>query len=281
MLDFGTFSFVSLSMKRSCMASLTPTVMVIRGLVLHPLFWIVLFSGSYLVCLCVRDCSWNLSWQYVNSMNCIVWLGDGHMGSCIWFGAPITHRMSSLSLVWHWHGFWWHVHWSSQFGIVCSCGWLSRWHALVRVRNLVFLLAFSVWVMRCTALLCLAILSPFRYGCSHVDNRWGHVSRVFLWYSVHVRFLVCERPKYVLSCGCPCIGKIWILTFGWFGYMVILSWIMDEFIHWRKLYPLLSATCDEILSWMIEIWMKIHLVSDFICNTLNLKSPKLLTRNDK
>ena len=31
----------------------------------------------------------------------------------------------------------------------------------------------------------------------------------------------------------------------------------DEFIHWPKPYLLLSATCDEILSWMIEIWMKI------------------------
>ena len=42
----------------------------------------------------------------------------------------------------------------------------------------------------------------------------------------------------------------------------ILSWMMDEFIHWSKPYMLLSTTCDEILSWMIEIWMKIHLVSD-------------------
>jgi hypothetical protein len=53
MLDFGDFRFVSLSMECSCMAPLTPTVMVVRGL--------VLFSGSYLVCLCVRACSGNLS----------------------------------------------------------------------------------------------------------------------------------------------------------------------------------------------------------------------------
>ena len=63
MLDFGIFCFVSLSMKCSCMAPLTLAVMVIRGLVLHPLFWMALISGSYLVCLCVRACSWNLSWQ--------------------------------------------------------------------------------------------------------------------------------------------------------------------------------------------------------------------------
>jgi hypothetical protein len=36
----------------------------------------------------------------------------------------------------------------------------------------------------------------------------------------------------------------------------------DEFIHWRKPYLLFSTTCDEMLSWMIEIWMKNHLVND-------------------
>jgi hypothetical protein len=45
---------------------------------------------------------------------------------------------------------------------------------------------------------------------------------------------------------------------------------MDEFIHWPKLYLLLSTTCDEILSRMIEKWMKNHLVSDNNCNTVNL-----------
>jgi hypothetical protein len=32
-----------------------------------------------------------------------------------------------------------------------------------------------------------------------------------------------------------------------------LSWMMYEFIHWPKPYLHLSATCDEILSWMIKI----------------------------
>ena len=34
-----------------------------------------------------------------------------------------------------------------------------------------------------------------------------------------------------------------------------------------------TFSCDETLSWMIEIWMKIHLVSDNNCNTVNLYSP--------
>ena len=45
--------------------------------------------------------------------------------------------------------------------------------------------------------------------------------------------------------------------------------MMDEFIHWPKPYLLLSATCDEILSWMIEIWMKNHSVSESNCNIVN------------
>ena len=52
---------------------------------------------------------------------------------------------------------------------------------------------------------------------------------------------------------------------------------MDEFIHWPKPYLHLSATCDEILSWMIEIWTKNHFVSDNNCNsTVNPKCPKNL-----
>jgi hypothetical protein len=35
----------------------------------------------------------------------------------------------------------------------------------------------------------------------------------------------------------------------------------DKFIRWPKPYLLLSTTCDEIASWMVEIWMKKHSVS--------------------
>ena len=69
---FWIFNFVSLSMECSCMAPLTPAMMVMRGSEFHPLFRMVSFSGSYLACLCMRASWGNLSWQYVNSMNCIV-----------------------------------------------------------------------------------------------------------------------------------------------------------------------------------------------------------------
>ena len=52
---FRDFRLVGLLRECSCMAHLTPVVMVIRGLVFHPLFCMVLIRGSYLVCLCVRE----------------------------------------------------------------------------------------------------------------------------------------------------------------------------------------------------------------------------------
>ena len=59
--DFGMFRLVSFLMECSCMAPLTPIVMVVRGLIFHPLFYMVLISGSYLVCFCSRAWSRNLS----------------------------------------------------------------------------------------------------------------------------------------------------------------------------------------------------------------------------
>ena len=50
----------------------------------------------------------------------------------------------------------------------------------------------------------------------------------------------------------------------------MLSWVMDEFIHWPKPYLALSASWDDKLSWMIEIRMKNHLVSDSDYNIVNL-----------
>ena len=57
-------------------------------------------------------------------MNWIVSVGEGDIGVCLWFGAPIVHKMSSLNIVWHWQVVCEHVHLWSQFGIVCSGGLL-------------------------------------------------------------------------------------------------------------------------------------------------------------
>ena len=68
---FGILRSISFSMDCSCIAPLTLAVIVIRGFDFQPLFCIVLISGLYFACFCVRACSGNLSWQYVNSMNCV------------------------------------------------------------------------------------------------------------------------------------------------------------------------------------------------------------------
>ena len=122
MLCFGIFRLVSFSMECSWIAPLTPAVMVIRGLTFHPLFCMVLMSGSYLVCLWVSASSGNLSWQYVNSMNWIVCLGEGSIGVDDWLWAPIMHIMSGLSLAWQWHVVCGHVHARSHPGTVLSGG---------------------------------------------------------------------------------------------------------------------------------------------------------------
>ena len=46
----------------------------------------------------------------MNSMNWIAWVVEGVMGTCAWFGARSMHSMSGLSLTWHWHVGWGHMH---------------------------------------------------------------------------------------------------------------------------------------------------------------------------
>ena len=102
MLVFGILRLDSLSMVCSWIAPLTPTVIVISGIVFHHLSCMLLISGSYLACFCVMACSGNLSWQYVNSMSCIVCVGTGSIGVGVWFGAPSALNIYGLNLAWHW-----------------------------------------------------------------------------------------------------------------------------------------------------------------------------------
>jgi hypothetical protein len=94
---------------------------------------IVSISGSYFVCFCVRACLGNLSWQYVNSMNCIVSNCEGSKGIVVWFGAPSIQRIYGLNLAWHWQLVCGHVHSISHFGTNCSWFMLLRLHAFVSV----------------------------------------------------------------------------------------------------------------------------------------------------
>ena len=96
-LAFGMSRLMSFSMECSCMA---PHACCdgYEGVVFHPLFWMDVISGSYLVCFCVMACSGNMSWQYVNSMNWTLVMGDGVTSVCVWFGAPIIgNKLHSTS----------------------------------------------------------------------------------------------------------------------------------------------------------------------------------------
>ena len=68
------------------------------GFGLPPIVLCGVINGSYLICLCMRVCSGNLSWQYVNSRSWTVRVGEDVIGVCVWFEALIMHRMSGLSL---------------------------------------------------------------------------------------------------------------------------------------------------------------------------------------
>ena len=49
-LGFGNLRLACLLMECLCTTPFTPSVILMRGLVFHPLFYMVLISGSYLVC---------------------------------------------------------------------------------------------------------------------------------------------------------------------------------------------------------------------------------------
>jgi hypothetical protein len=50
MLDFEILRLANLLIKISCIAPLSPAVIVVRGFVFYPLFCMLLINGSYLTC---------------------------------------------------------------------------------------------------------------------------------------------------------------------------------------------------------------------------------------
>jgi hypothetical protein len=100
---FGMSILLSFSMKYSCMAPLTLATTMLRGLLSNPYFGVWLLVGhSCGVCLFVK---------FVMAIGEFYEL-ECEMGRGLWLGAPITHRMSDLSLVGHWHDGWVQVHFS-------------------------------------------------------------------------------------------------------------------------------------------------------------------------
>ena len=66
----------------------------------------------------------NLSFVYVNSINCMVRLSAGSVGGVLWCGSSLTHSKSGLNLALQWHLCCLHVQSRIHVGIVLSCGFL-------------------------------------------------------------------------------------------------------------------------------------------------------------
>lgn len=85
------------------------------------------------------------------------------------------------------------VHRRTQCRIVDSWGMLLWVLTLMRVKNMVKLRAWSVWVTRCIILLCLEVQRPLRCWFSHVDRRWGYEASLCIsiiigaWCTIGVR----------------------------------------------------------------------------------------------
>lgn len=69
------------------MAPQTSTVMVMRGLTCHLAIFRACMSGLYLLDCYVWAAMGNRSWQYMNSMNSIMFVGDGAGGLVVDGGA--------------------------------------------------------------------------------------------------------------------------------------------------------------------------------------------------
>ena len=76
MVGIGIWNFSSSDfIDGMCVVALAPAVMTIRGSTFHPRAVILAISGLYLLFLASSVPGENLSFQYLNSINCIVRLG--------------------------------------------------------------------------------------------------------------------------------------------------------------------------------------------------------------
>ena len=93
---------------------------------------------------------------------------------------------------------------------------MLRLPGLINVKNRYFCWRCNAWVMRCTALLCRAILRPFMYGLSHVNRRCGHVSLSLLWHNVQLGFWYVRGQTIVF---------VWFLMY--WAYLTIGVWVIS------------------------------------------------------
>ena len=72
--------------------------MVMRKLTCQPVILSACMRGLYLVVFSLCAVFGNMSWQYVNCMNCMTFLGVDITGGWVSMEAPSMHSMSSLIL---------------------------------------------------------------------------------------------------------------------------------------------------------------------------------------
>src|ERR1700738_598924 len=107
--------------------------MTISGSTFQPCWVMSLISGWYFwILLSIVFCG-NLSFVYVNSINCTVRLFVGCGGGVLWCGSSLIHRRSGLNRALQWHLCCSHVHGRSHVGTVFSCGLLANVPAFMRM----------------------------------------------------------------------------------------------------------------------------------------------------
>ena len=127
-----------------------------------------------------------------------------------------------------------------------------------------------------TRLVCWVMLWP-PYHCiiSYIEAMHN-----IMWYN-HIIYIYASNLQIVLR-GIRCtkydLSVIWYLMSLWYLSWWHFLWISEQifvmddgWVHpMAKTLPSLSSTCNEILSWMMEIWVTNSLVIDSYCNIVIL-----------
>ena len=86
--------------------------------------------------------------------------------------------------------------------------------AWINIKNLVDLLACSVWAIRLATLLCRVIHNPVMCCFAHVQRRWGHVSLSMCVHNIKLR-LVCVNGHNMF---------FFFFFFRWFFVLCVAKW---------------------------------------------------------
>ena len=97
MLNFVSSCFI----EGTCVVPLAPAVMTMIGSTFQPCCMMLLIRGWYFKIFLPIVSGENLSFVYVNSINCMVRLSSGFRGGGLWYGRPLMHSISGLNLALH------------------------------------------------------------------------------------------------------------------------------------------------------------------------------------